>query len=205
MALLMTQTLLGAWNYAMAARDEVREEAWAEFLDTLHRVPRPSTPEIENGIAFEREVYRCASGDVRDAHPEWEEGIRKAAEIVRGGVFQVRLSRPLRVDGEEILLYGVLDVLKCGIIYDVKFSNRAFGSAELAGKYLESPQHPTYLYLAPEAREFTYLVSDGTDLYTETYDARGTRHVGELASEFLGFLRAAGLTDAYREKWAARK
>lgn len=205
MALLLTQTLIGAWNYAMGAREELQDGAWAEFMSTLHRVPRDITPEIHNGIEFEREVYRCAAGDEREAHPRWENGIRKVAEIVRGSAVQVRLSRTLYAAGEEFILYGILDALKCGTIYDVKFSNRSFASADLAGKYLESPQHPAYLYLAPEARDFRYIVSDGEDMYTEIYNRKNTRPIGEIAAEFIGFLEAADLMGVYREKWGGNR
>ena len=205
MALLLTQTLIGAWSYAMDAHESAKEDAWGEFMKTLHRIPRESTPELENGILFENEVYSCAAGCERNEHPVWENGIRKVADIVRGSAVQVRLSRPLRAAEEDLLLYGVLDAMKCGTIYDVKFSNRSFGSVDLAGKYMESPQHPAYLYLAPEARDFQYLVSDGEDLYTERYDRKNTRHIGEIAAEFIGFLRAADLMDIYREKWVTQR
>ena len=94
--------------------------------------------------------------------------------------------------------------MKAGSIYDVKFLNKSFGSADLAGKYLHSPQHPAYLYLAPEALDFTYLVSDGQDLYTERYTRRMARPIQDIASEFIRFLRVSGLMDVYREKWKAK-
>lgn len=204
MPTLITQTLLGAWTYALDAREEVQEEAYQSFLDTLHKLPRETTPEMQNGIDFEDEVYKAAWGKAREPHPLWEEGIRKVSKILYRAPTQIRLSRPLTADGEELLLYGVLDSMKAGSIYDVKFLNKSFGSADLAGKYLHSPQHPAYLYLAPEALDFTYLVSDGQDLYTERYTRRMTRPIQDIASEFIRFLRVSGLTDVYREKWKAR-
>lgn len=204
MPTLITQTLLGAWTYALDAREEVQEEAYQSFLDTLHKLPRETTPEMQNGIAFEAEVYKAAWGEKREPHPLWEEGIRKVSKILYRAPTQIRLSRPLTADGEELLLYGVLDSMKAGSIYDVKFLNKSFGSADLAGKYLHSPQHPAYLYLAPEALDFTYLVSDGQDLYTERYTRRMTRPIQEIAAEFIRFLRVSDLMDVYREKWKAR-
>ncbi len=101
-------------------------------------------------------------------------------------------------------MYGILDALKAGTIYDVKFSNKSFDSAELAGKYFDSPQHPAYLYLLPEAREFTYLVSDGEDLYTETYTRKNSQSLPEIVEEFLMSIDAMGLMPVYLEKWQAR-
>ena len=204
MPTLITQTLLGAWTYALDAREEVQEEAYQSFLDTLHKLPRETTPEMQNGIDFEAEVYNAAWGKDREPHPLWEEGIQKVSRILYRAPTQIRLSRPLTADGEELLLYGVLDSMKAGSIYDVKFLNKSFGSADLAGKYLHSPQHPAYLYLAPEALDFTYLVSDGQDLYTERYTRRMARPIQDIASEFIRFLRVSGLMDVYREKWKAK-
>lgn len=202
--ILITQSLISSWDYAMNSREECQEEAYQSFLDTLHKIPKEQTPEMLNGILFEDEVYRAARSEPRDAHEKWEAGIQSVASIVRGAPFQIRLSRHLRVSGEDLLVYGVLDSMKAGTIYDVKFLNKSFGSADLAGKYLDSPQHPAYLFLAPEALDFVYLVSDGKDLYTERYTRKNTRPFSEIAAEFLDFLRAANLFDTYKELWSAK-
>lgn len=75
---------------------------------------------------------------------------------------------------------------------------------ELAGNYLDSPQHPTYFYLIPEAREFIYLVSDGEDLYTERYTPDQTKSLESIVREFVSDLRGMGLLDLYKEKWLAK-
>ena len=98
----------------------------------------------------------------------------------------------------------ILDALRAGVISDVKFSNKSFGSADLAGKYLDSPQHPAYFFCVPEAYKFQYLVSDGTDLYVETYYPKDCRPFADIADEFLCSLEGDGLIDQYRENWKAR-
>ncbi len=204
MPYLITKTLLDSWNYALSARGDTQDEAYKEFLDTLHRVPIAQKESMMNGIAFETEVYKQARGEVRTPHPKWEEGICKVAEIVKGAPTQIRLKMPIRVAGEDILLYGVLDAMKAGTIYDVKFSNKSFGSAELAGKYLDSSQHPIYLKIAPEAFAFEYIVSDGVDVYTERYTRRNCRTAEEIVSEFISFLRSAGIWKDYTALWQAK-
>nr|DAK92769.1 MAG TPA: hypothetical protein [Caudoviricetes sp.] len=199
--LLITQTLLSAWNYAMGNENE---DAYFSFLDALHRVKHPPTEAMQNGIDFETEVYRVARGGEPLSHPEWENGIRKTAAALVGAPTQIKLSRPITVDGTELLVYGILDAMKAGIIYDVKYSNTSFGSAYLPGKYLSSPQHPAYFYLVPEAYRFDYLVSDGKDLYTESYTPKNSRPFREIASEFLSFLRAADLMSVYEELWKSK-
>lgn len=204
MSYLITQSLISSWNYMMSCREECQEEAYADFLNTLNRVPKETTPEMQNGIDFENEVYKAAAGVPRTAHPKWEDGINAVATLIKGAPVQVKAQRGLTLGSMELLVYGIMDALKAGVIYDVKFSNKGFGSAELAGKYLDSPQHPAYFFIEPDAREFQYLVSDGVDLYTETYTRANSRSFKEIAEEFLTSLDAMDLLGVYKEKWSAR-
>ncbi len=204
MSYLITQTLLSSWSYMLSCRDECCEAAYTSFMNTLNRIPKEATPEMQNGIDFENEVYKEALGMSREPHKKWERGIRAVATLLIGSSVQVKTQRELSVGGLNLLVYGILDALKAGTIYDVKFSNKSFDSAELAGKYFDSPQHPAYLYLLPEAREFTYLVSDGEDLYTETYTRKNSQSLPEIVEEFLMSIDAMGLMPVYLEKWQAR-
>ena len=88
----------------------------------------------------------------------------------RNGLTDEQIAHNVGIAVGTCLLYtSILDALKAGTIYDVKYLNKSMGSAELAWKYLESAQHPAYFYIVPEAHEFKYLVSDGKDLYIEQY------------------------------------
>jgi hypothetical protein len=202
MTYLITQTLLSAWNYAHDCHISCSEEAYKDFLDTLNRVQKKPSDAMLNGILFENAVYRVAKGYPSDEYV-FENGVKAVADVIRGGAIQVKLSRDLRVDGRDFVVYGIADVVKAGTIYDVKFSNKDFASAELPGRYLNSPQHPAYLYALPEARDFVYLVSDGEDLYTERYDRKNTRPIGDIVKEFMDFLTVSGLMNVYEAKWGA--
>ena len=90
-----------------------------------------------------------------------------------------------------------------GTIYDVKWSEKGFGSAEMAGKYLESPQHPAYLYCVPGAFKFVYLCSDGESLYTEAYTRAQTPDIAGIIRNFRQDIRLRGLEALYLEKWRA--
>jgi len=153
---------------------------------------------MQNGIDFENCVYAEAAGRPRGPHAKWEDGIQAVANQIRGAQTQVKASMEIEAGGEKLLLYGILDALKAGVIYDVKFSK----SYE-AGKYLNSAQHPAYFRLIPEAYEFRYLISDGTCLYTEVYRRVPTRPIEGIIAEFLESLRCMGYMETYREKWAA--
>lgn len=202
MTYLITQTLLSAWNYAHDCHISCSEDAYKDFLDTLNRVRKEPSEAMRNGILFEDAVYRVAKGYPSDEYV-YESGVKAVADVIRGGAIQVKLSRNLRVDGRDFVVYGIADVVKAGTIYDVKFSNKDFASAELPGRYLNSPQHPAYLYALPEARDFVYLVSDGEDLYTERYDRKNTRPIGDIVKEFMDFLKVSGLMNVYESKWSA--
>jgi hypothetical protein len=200
---LITQTLLSSWQYLFDCYEGCEEDAAAEFLSTLERAKKEPTEAMQNGIEFENNVYAAAAGMRRNPHPKWETGIQQIAPILKGAPVQVRLQRTLDVDGMSFLCYGILDAMKAGTIYDVKFSNKSLGSIEAAGKYLESAQHPMYFYLCPEAREFKYLLSDGQDLYIEAYDRDGSRDIREIIHSFLVSLKEMGLDDTYRAHWKA--
>lgn len=199
---LITQSLLSAWSYAHTCYESCAEEAYEEFLNAINRVPKEATPEMQNGIDFENEVYKEAAGVPRTPHPYWENGIKAVATVIKGAQTQVKAQRECTVGKKTLLVYGILDALRAGVICDVKFSNKSFNSAEIAGKYLDSSQHPTYFYLVPEAYRFEYLVSDGEDIYTESYTRENARQFEEIAAEFLDSIEAMGLMSIYEKKWA---
>lgn len=200
--LKITQSLLSAWEYTYSCREECHDDAFNSFLDTINKVKQEPTEAMINGLAFESEVYREASGMSRDIHPQWELGIMKTASIIRGGQFQVKADRNITVAGHDFKIIGILDALKAGTIYDLKFLNKGFHSADVVNKYLNSPQHPAYFYIIPEALDFKYIVCDGTDIYTEPYTRKNTRHIGEIIEEFVSFLKDSDLWETYQEKWS---
>lgn len=200
---LITQSLLSSWAYSFNAAEGFEEEAKADFLRTLHREKSEPNENMLNGIEFENEVYMAAASVPRPPHKKWEEGIVKIAPIIQGAPVQVKVARELQVGDMTFLVYGILDALKAGTIYDIKFLNSSMGSSELAGKYLESPQHPFYFYLVPEAFEFQYLVSDGKDLYIEKYSREDSRQASDCIAEFISSITQLGLLDIYKEHWKA--
>lgn len=220
---LITQSLLSSWAYTFDCADGHADEAREDFIRTLNREPSETNANMQNGIDFENLCYSIAAGTFRPeitfsgktepnsgellecaSYPQWYQGACKVAEIIKGAPVQVRASRELDVAGMEFLVYGVLDSLKAGTIYDVKFLNKSLGSVDVYGKYLSSAQHPAYFFVVPEAREFKYLLSDGYDLYIEAYTREQTRPIGEIVAMFIESIRGMGLLELYMEKWLAR-
>lgn len=221
---LMTHSLLASWLYAMKedpfADATTERDPYKEFLDVLNRVPTPTTEAMQNGLEFENLVTDIAEGRFipefetdgtvnkssygngelmgYDKYPRWYEAAAKVAGIVRGGQFQLKAKKYVTVNGIDFLVYGRLDVLNAGTIYDIKFTKNYD-----RGKYFGSTQHPMYFELVPEAARFSYLISNGTDVWTETYTREETRSIYPAISDFTDWIRDQGLFPIYAEKWEA--
>lgn len=199
---LMTHSLLSAWLYAMQRNpyeDAASEkDPYAEFLQVLRREPTETTEAMRNGIEFEDLVTAIATGADVDTNHKWFQAASKAAQKVRGGVYQYKAKTEITVSGIRVLLYGRIDFLKAGEIIDTKFSE----SYE-RGKYYDNTQHPAYFRLIPEAGEFIYLISNGTDVWTERYRRDETPDIEPVIADFFSFLESKDLMETYKKYWLA--
>ena len=197
----ITKTLLDSYAYMFDCYEGGEEEAYESFLKTLKREPIEETEAIANGKAFEAMVQALAEG--REVTPgKWENGARKVAEIVKGGQWQVHVDTDVTVDGRAFWLHGFCDVVKAGVIYDIKFKNKSFNALDLYGSYRDHSQHSAYLKCLPEAYEFVYLVSDGEELYTEAYNRLNSRPIEDYIRDFMNWLQTKPeLLKIYEERW----
>jgi len=195
--ILVTQSLLSdfTWMFRM-------DDGLASFLRTLRREAKPQSGAMLDGIEFEDAVTACAKNKPIDGLHKmlWIDCAHEVAHDCRGGQFQVRLSRDLELDGVTYVCYGVLDCLRAGEIIDIKYSK-----TYNVGKYRESPQHPMYFWLCPEARAFTYVVCDGEWVYRERYTPDITDHIETHIRDMVRWLKAHGLYDEYARIWAAKE
>lgn len=202
---LLTHSLLASWLYAMKETpyaDATNEhDALTEFMVSLRREQTPTTEAMQKGIGFEDLVTAILRGsqDVSEYPSKWYDAAQEVAESIRGGVLQFRAKKEIEVSGIPFLLYGRLDVLKAGEIYDIKFS-----ANYERGKYIESTQHPTYLELIPQARAFTYIISNGSAVWRETYRRDETRDIRIFIADFVAWLKNNSLLDTYKEHWLAK-
>lgn len=206
---LVTHSLLSSWLYALKDNpyesmadetdesDATKRDSFADFMLTLNRKPIESTEAMRRGIEFENLVTAITEGR-GDREHRWYDAAAKVAGIVKGGLLQYKARREITVKGMTLVLYGRLDTLKSGVIYDIKFS----GSYDV-GKYIDSTQHPTYFELVPEAPTFTYLVSNGSAVWTETYRRDETPGIIPVIEDFLDWLTLQGLMGTFKEKWLA--
>ena len=198
---IITHSLLSAWLYAMKDNPysdaTTEKDSYAEFLQTLRKEPGEQTEAMRNGIEFEDLVTDIVNG-VADTGHKWYEAACKVARTVKGGCLQYKAKKQITVSGIDILLYGRLDVLKAGEVIDTKFSK-----GYERGKYHDSTQHPTYLELIPEADVFKYIISDGNEVWTETYRRDETPSIIPIIEAFLSYLKENDLWEVYTSHWAA--
>ena len=200
--LLVTPSLLNSWLYIWLSRDNVKEsandaicledkqdlamqKAYDEFLGTLRREQTPPNENMLRGIQYEDDCYK---------------GLTDASPIIKGGAFQIVGKKDVVVDSVPFLMYGRLDVLKNGIIYDIKRVTRY-----ATQKYLHSAQHGFYLDLFTNANQFTYLAFDGNKLHQETYYRGQYKPTEAILSDFIQWLRENNLWDVYASLWASKK
>lgn len=202
MRYLMTHSLLSSWLYSMKSNPyedlTTERNPEEEFLRVLRREPTETTQAMRNGIEFEDLVTQIAAGEDVDTDHKWYAAAAKAASKLKGALTQYKAKLPIVVDGVEILLYGRIDFLKAGVVIDTKFSQ-----SYDRGKYIDSTQHPTYLRLIPEAESFMYLISNGTEVWTEVYRRDETCAIEPIISDFLKYLREKGWLEIYFQYWGA--
>lgn len=202
MRYLMTHSLLSSWLYAMKGNPyedmTTEKNTEDEFLRVLRREPTETNEAMRNGIEFEDLVTQIAAGEDVDTDHKWYAAASKAAQKVKGGTVQYKAKKEVEINGIRVLLYGRIDFLKAGEVIDTKFSK-----GYERGKYFDSTQHPMYLRLIPEAHSFTYLVSNGTETWTETYRRDETEPIEPVIADFFRWLENKGWMDIYKQHWEA--
>lgn len=198
---LMTHSLLSSWLYLMKENPyedmTAESDPMAEFMQVLRREPTPTNEAMQNGIEFE-DLVTDILNDKADPNNKWYEAAQKVAQRCNGGVLQFKVKKEVEVNGMTFLLYGRLDCLKAGEIIDIKFTKNYD-----PGKYFASTQHPMYLELVPEAKSFTYLASNGSSVWPETYRRDEAASIYPYISDFIDWLTAVDLLSLYKEKWLA--
>lgn len=192
--LLITQSLLSSWLWSYKL-----ENGYDDFLKTLRREPIQQTKAMLEGIRFENCLNAVLNGAEIEPTHEWYKPIMELYPTLYGSQQQAAPSCEMVIDEVRFLLYGKLDFLKAGIIYDTKYSK-----TYSVGKYLDSPQHPFYFALVPEAREFQYKICDGKYIYTETYYPDEVEPIERTIKHFMDFLDKQCLVDIYCDNWRSK-
>ena len=187
----LTQSLISAYEWMFK-----KEDGYDEFIAALNREKKQPTVAMLDGIRYENCLNSVLDGAEITPDHEWYKPITEMAEELQGAQQQVTIFRDINVDGVDFLIHGVLDYLRAGEIWDCKFSKNY-----KLNKYLGSPQTAFYMYLVPEARRFTYIVSDGTWVYRERYPREIVEPIEPYIKNFMQFLDMHNLVNIYAEKW----
>lgn len=164
--------------------DDMRKKAYDDFLKVLNRETIEQNEAMKLGNEFEEETYK---------------GNTCFSEIVKGGAFQIVGKKHETIAGLDFILYGRLDVLKGGKIYDIKRV-----SSWKLGKYKKSYQHSFYLHLFQECNEFEYLIFDGNKGHIEHYYREECADIKDVINDFINFLNNNDLLDIYKKKWRSK-
>ena len=191
--LRITKSLLDSWLWAFK-----REDGWDDFLSTLHREKKPPTQAMLEGTRFENVLNNVLKGEAIPADHEWASVITEMSNDLQGSQQQVVLFSDCEVNGQPFLLHGVLDYLLAGSIWDCKFTKNYH-----LNKYFweGTSQTAMYLALAPEARDFTYIISDGNYVYRERYPRDIVPPIEPIINNFMQYIKKHGLWEVYCEKW----
>lgn len=200
---LITHSLLNSWLYLMRENPyetaDSDDDKMAEFMLVLTRKPTPTTEAMQRGNDFEDLIFHTMKG-CPDWENPWQESAAKIAAVLHGGLWQYSAKKEVEINGMPFLLYGRLDALKAGHVYDVKFTGKYD-----VGKFVSFTQHPMYMALVPEAMDFTYLVSNGGYVWHEKYRRDETAPIEPIIADFIDWLKLNGLFDVYKEYWLAKK
>lgn len=182
---LITSSLLNSWKYAISIENEYGN--LEDFKKVLSREPMEETEVIKLGFLF-------------------EDFMIKNYEPTKKGCYQVKLSKDIITKTGSYVLYGRLDCLKMGRIYDYKHT----GSYDV-GKFYDSYQTAIYFELCPEATEFEYLICNNfkegksleeINLYHETYLREDNKiDIKQDIDSFVSWLKVNDLYNLYCEKW----
>ena len=191
--LRVTKTLIDSWLWSFK-----RDDGYEDFLKSLNREKIQPSEQMLLGVQYENCLNAVLLGETIPEDHEWRTSILEMANELWGSQQQVTLFAETNVDGQIFLLHGVLDYLREGHIWDCKFTKKYS-----LGKYYwgNTAQTSMYLTLVPEARDFTYIVSDGKWVYRERYPRDIVPPIEPTIKCFAEYLKKHGLWDVYCEKW----
>lgn len=122
----ITPTLLNSWQY------NIKNGTLEDFIKVLNKEEFEPTESILKGF-------------------EYEKYMQENFEETLNGSYQVKVNK----EQGDYLLYGIIDCLKGGIIYDYKYTKNYE-----VGKFFNNHQTLMYLEMVPEAKKMVYLITN---------------------------------------------
>ena len=182
---LITPSLLNSWKYAISLENDYGN--LEDFKKVLSKEPMEEKEAIITGYKY-------------------EEFMINNYETTKNGCYQVKLSKDIETKTGKYVLYGRLDCLKAGKIFDYKYT----GSYDV-GKFYNNYQTLVYFELCPEAKEFEYLICNNysdkkaleeLNIYHEIYQREDIKNDIKIEiDDFISWLKENNLYELYCEKW----
>lgn len=188
----ITPTLLNSWQY------NIKNGTLEDFIRVLNKEEFEPSESIIKGF-------------------EYEKYMKENFEETLGGAYQVKVSK----EYGDYLLYGIIDCLKGGIIYDYKYTQNYE-----VGKFFNNNQTLMYLEMVPEAKKMVYLITNKFekkeyqdlnfkdisnieyevgDIYREEYTKdMFPETIDSILHKFEEWLKQYNLFDLYTEKWKCK-
>lgn len=188
----ITPTLLNSWQY------NIKNGTLEDFIKVLSKEEFEPSESILKGF-------------------EYEKYMQENYEETLNGAYQVKVSK----EYGDYLLYGIIDCLKGGIIYDYKYTK----NYEI-GKFFNNHQTLMYLEMVLEASKMVYLITnkfDKTeypdmsfkevskveyevgDIFREEYTKdMFPETIDSILNKFEAWLKQYNLWNLYTEKWKCK-
>jgi hypothetical protein len=188
----ITPTLLNSWQY------NIKNGTLEDFIKVLNKEKFEPTESILKGF-------------------EYEKYMQENYEETLNGAYQVKVSK----EYGDYLLYGIIDCLKGGIIYDYKYTQNYE-----VGKFFNNHQTLMYLEMVPEAKKMIYLITNKFnkiecsdiefkdvskieyevgDIFREEYTKdMFPETIDSILHKFEEWLKQYDLFNLYTEKWKCK-
>lgn len=189
----ITPTLLNSWQY------NIKNGTLEDFIKVLNKEEFEQTESILKGF-------------------EYEKYMQENFEETLNGSYQVKVSK----EQGDYLLYGIIDCLKGGIIYDYKYTKNYE-----VGKFFNNHQTLMYLEMVPEAKKMVYLITNKfeqkpnisvpmdnenvasiettVEIFREEYTKdMFPETIDSILHKFEEWLKQYNLFDLYTEKWKCK-
>lgn len=188
----ITPTLLNSWQY------NIKNGTLEEFIKVLNKEKFEPSESILKGF-------------------EYEEYMQENYRETLNGAYQVKVSK----EHGDYLLYGIIDCLKGGTIYDYKYTKNYD-----VGKFFNNHQTLMYLEMVPEAKKMVYLITNKFDkieypdnnfkdiknieynvgdIFREEYTKdMFPETIDSILHKFETWLKEYNLFDLYTEKWKCK-
>lgn len=188
----ITPTLLNSWQY------NIKNGTLEDFIKVLNKEEFEPSESILKGF-------------------EYEKYMQENFEETLGGAYQVKVSK----EHGDYLLYGIVDCLKGGIIYDYKYTKNYE-----VGKFFNNHQTLMYLEMVPEAKKMVYLITNKFekteypdlnfkdianieyevgDIFREEYTKdMFPETMDSILHKFENWLKQYNLFELYTEKWKCK-